>query len=112
MNIVRPLIALLICLLGPLLTACTAAEASPIVYTAPPEVLDARTFSTPTPTPSAVPAASVAPPSSDQATSAPSGSRAVGEPDPGQIVFGTGAGPDLCSVENPSSVLPATGPFF
>jgi hypothetical protein len=84
------------------LSACQSAAESPIVYTAPPETLAARTFAP-------VPSASAGP------SAAPTGATAsgpVGHPARGGIVFGTAVGTDSCSVTNPTDVLLSTQPFF
>jgi hypothetical protein len=92
------------------LAACQAAAPSPIVYTAPPDILN-RTYP-PTPSDSAVPSAGSPLAPSPVASSAPGSSVSVGRPEPGAIVFGTGVGTDSCSVANPSEVLLSTQPFF
>jgi hypothetical protein len=94
------LVAVLLAIVA--LSACQSAAESPIVYTAPPEVLAARTFA-PVASPSAAP--SVGP-------SGATASANVGHPARGGIVFWTAVGTDSCSVTNPTDVLLSTQPFF
>lgn len=112
------------------LAACQAgASSGPIVYTAPPDILN-RSYpplASGSPGDSAAPsdAGSVAPSDAQESAStvdqlpaeppasADAGSSVrLGHPDPGTILFGTGAGTDSCSVANPTTVLLSTQPLF
>jgi hypothetical protein len=100
------------------IAACQAAATGPIVYTAPPDIMD-RTYP-PVPSDSVDPSAASSPapsavdqlPSAEPASGAPVRSASLGRPDPGTILFGTAVGTDSCSVSNPATVLLSTQPFF
>jgi hypothetical protein len=110
------------------LSGCSAATSTPIVYTAPPDVLN-RTFP-PLPSGSLAPDVSIGPDSSGAPSQAPeipagvptpdattppipaSGAGEIGRPAPGQIIFGTGVGADSCSVANPTTVLSSSAPYY
>ena len=103
------------------LAGCQAGQPDqPIVYTAPPDIMNRTYPPVPSPSASPGPSDSAAPSgvlSSDTpvlgATAGASIDPArVGRPPKGGVIFGTAAGPVSCSVLNPSDVLSSSDPFF